>query len=147
VTHDQTEAMTMATHVGVLEQGALIQFGTPRQIYEDPDSVYVATRLGQPRINIAPVAAFAGVAGPPGTAQLGLRPENIALGPDAPHAARARVRRVEHLGDQTRLHLALDGITLVTLADPHTRLQPGDDLPVGPVAPLFFDGDGRRLRA
>jgi multiple sugar transport system ATP-binding protein len=137
----------MATHVGVLERGALIQFGTPRQIYEDPDSVYVATRLGQPRINIAPVSAFAGLAGPAGAAQVGLRPEHIAVGAGAPHAARARVRRVEHLGDQTRLHLALSGTELVTLADPHTPVQPGDDLAVGPVDPLYFDAEGRRLRA
>ena len=147
VTHDQVEAMTMATHVGVLEEGVLVQFGTPRQVYEDPDSVYVATRLGQPRINLAPVATFAGLAAPAGAAQLGLRPEHIALGAAAPHAARARVRRVEHLGDQTRVHLALDGADLVTLAEPHTPIQPGDDLAVGPVDPLFFDARGRRLRA
>jgi multiple sugar transport system ATP-binding protein len=147
VTHDQTEAMTMATHVGVLDRGRLVQFGAPRTIYEDPDSVYVATRLGQPRINIAPLAAFAGLAAPRGASQVGLRPEHIALGAAAPHAARARVRRVEHLGDQTRLHLSVNGVELVTLTDPHTAVQPGEEVPVEPVAPLFFDADGRRLRA
>ena len=50
VTHDQIEAMTMATHVGVLDQGRLVQFGSPREIYENPVSTYVASRLGQPRI-------------------------------------------------------------------------------------------------
>ncbi|PWK53170.1 carbohydrate ABC transporter ATP-binding protein (CUT1 family) [Silicimonas algicola] len=58
VTHDQTEAMTMATHVGVLDRGRLVQFGTPREIYEDPVSIYAASRLGSPRINLLPVDVF-----------------------------------------------------------------------------------------
>jgi multiple sugar transport system ATP-binding protein len=147
VTHDQIEAMTMATHVGVLDRGRLVQFGTPREIYEDPESVYVATRLGQPRINITPLAVFAGLAAPAGASQLGLRPEHIVLGDGVPHATEGRVRRVEHLGDQTRLHLSVGETPLVTLADPHTEMQPGDPVAVAPVAPLFFDADGRRLRA
>ena len=60
VTHDQIEAMTMATHVGVLDQGRLVQFGTPREIYENPVSIYAASRLGQPRINILPADLFGG---------------------------------------------------------------------------------------
>ena len=47
VTHDQIEAMTMANRIGVISEGRLIQTGTPREIYEDPNSVYVAQRLGQ----------------------------------------------------------------------------------------------------
>src|SRR5258707_1523424 len=54
VTHDQTEAMTMASRIGVIEQGVLIQLGSPRDIYANPQSVYVATRLGQPAINLIP---------------------------------------------------------------------------------------------
>src|SRR5262249_47427888 len=42
VTHDQVEAMTMATRIGVLKQGGLVQLGTPREIYEDPAETYVA---------------------------------------------------------------------------------------------------------
>jgi multiple sugar transport system ATP-binding protein len=48
VTHDQTEAMTMASRIGVIEKGRLAQVGSPRAIYRDPVNVYVATRLGQP---------------------------------------------------------------------------------------------------
>ena len=54
VTHDQIEAMTMATKVGVIEAGRLAQIGTPREIYENPNSAYVAARLGQPAINLMP---------------------------------------------------------------------------------------------
>src|ERR1700733_338640 len=46
VTHDQIEAMTMATKIGVIEAGRIVQVGAPREIYETPSSVYVASRLG-----------------------------------------------------------------------------------------------------
>ena len=139
VTHDQTEAMTMATHVGVLDHGRLVQFGTPREIYEDPVSLYVATRLGQPRINVLPAGLFGEA--PRGAAQIGLRPEHIVQGA----GREATVGRVEHLGDQTRLHLRLDGHDIVTLTDVHTPLVPGDRLAIRPEHPLYFDAQGARL--
>ncbi len=137
VTHDQIEAMTMATHVGVLDQGRLVQFGPPREIYERPASIYVATRLGQPRINILPAAVFGG--GPAGAAQVGLRPEHIVEG--GPVAA--EVRRVEHLGDQVRLHLAVGDHHVVTLTD--RPRAPGDRLAIGARDPLWFAADGTRI--
>ncbi len=140
VTHDQIEAMTMATHVGVLDQGKLVQFGTPREIYEDPVSTYVATRLGQPRIALLPADAF-GPGAPAGAVQMGLRPEHIAQGEGQP----ATVKRLEHLGDQTRLHLTLGPHEIVTLADPHTRLSPGESVLISPRTPLWFDANGNRL--
>ena len=64
VTHDQTEAMTLGTRVGVIENGRLAQVGTPRQVYEDPLNVYVAARLGSPPINLAPRSLFPDIAMP-----------------------------------------------------------------------------------
>ncbi|WP_138465802.1 ABC transporter ATP-binding protein [Poseidonocella sp. HB161398] len=139
VTHDQIEAMTMATHVGVLDRGRLVQFGTPREIYEDPVSLYAAGRLGQPRINVLPADTFAGA--PPGAAYIALRPEHIAQG----EGRESRVTRVEHLGDQTRLHLTLGGRDLVTVTDPHTALGAGDIVRIRPRDPLYFDAAGARL--
>lgn len=130
----------MATHVGVLDQGRLVQFGTPREIYEDPVSSYVASRLGQPRINLLPADAFGQAR--PGAAQIGLRPEHVVLGEGQP----ATVRRVEHLGDQTRLHLTMRGHEIITLADPHTPLVPGDAVSIRPETPLWFDASGTRIR-
>ena len=139
VTHDQIEAMTMATHVGVLDAGRLVQFGSPREIYEDPVSTYVATRLGQPRINLLPADLFGH--GPGGAIQIGLRPEHIAIGA----GKTASVRRVEHLGDQTRLHLICDGHNLITLTDVHTTLAQGDTIAIQPQNPLWFDASGTRI--
>src|SRR2546421_12364084 len=60
VTHDQIEAMTMADRIGVMNQGALVQLGTPREIYERPDNAYVAGRLGTPGINLIPAELAGG---------------------------------------------------------------------------------------
>jgi multiple sugar transport system ATP-binding protein len=139
VTHDQIEAMTMASHIGVLDQGKLVQFGTPREIYDNPVNLYVATRLGQPRINVLPAAAFGQA--PANAAQIGLRPEHIAVGEGQP----ATIRRVEHLGDQTRLHLVMGPHELITLTDPHTTRQPGETLQIRPQNPLWFDASGIRV--
>ncbi|MEP4198438.1 MAG: ABC transporter ATP-binding protein [Aliishimia sp.] len=140
VTHDQIEAMTMATHVGVLNEGRLVQFGTPREIYEDPNSMYVASRLGQPRINILPADLFGGV--PSGTTQIGLRPEHIHQG----EGQDAQIQRVEHLGDQSRLHLLLKGHPVITIANPSKTYEPGAYVQIAPKNPLCFDAAGHRIR-
>ncbi|MEX0924081.1 MAG: ABC transporter ATP-binding protein [Rhodovibrionaceae bacterium] len=139
VTHDQIEAMTMATDVGVLDEGKLVQFGSPREIYENPVSLYVAGRLGLPRINALPAELFAGA--PAGAKTIGLRPEHIQHGEGKP----SKVVRVEHLGDQTRLHLSLEGRDIVTLTDAHTELEPGDTLAIQPRNALYFDATGARI--
>jgi len=139
VTHDQIEAMTMATHVGVLDHGELLQFGSPREIYENPVSIYAASRLGQPRINILPADLFAGA--PAGAMSIGMRPEQIIQG----QGEDSTVVRVEHLGDQTRLHLAFKNHDLITVTDAHTTLKNGDVLKIQPTKAFYFDSNGARL--
>ncbi|HHI70741.1 MAG TPA: ABC transporter ATP-binding protein, partial [Rhodobacteraceae bacterium] len=140
VTHDQIEAMTMATHVGVLDHGRLVQFGTPREIYEDPVSIYAASRLGSPKVNILLADIFPGA--PAGADKIGLRPEHIRIG----NGVDATVSRVEHLGDQTRLHLVIGGTTLTTLTQAHTTLKQGDTVAITPHNPLYFDANGDRMK-
>ena len=139
VTHDQIEAMTMATHIGVLDQGRVVQFGSPRDIYENPETLYVATRLGQPRINTLPADMFGRA--PEGATVIALRPEHILQG----QGMESRVVRVEHLGDQTRLHLKLAGHDIVTVTDAHTTLGVGDALAIAPQNPLYFNTAGARI--
>ncbi|MEO5621219.1 MAG: ABC transporter ATP-binding protein [Cypionkella sp.] len=139
VTHDQIEAMTMATHVGVLDKGRLVQIGSPREIYENPVSVYAASRLGQPRINVLPADVFAGA--PARAVQIGLRPEQILQG----EGEDSFVQRVEHLGDQTRLHLTFRTQNLITVTEAHTTLKEGDIVKIRPNKPFYFDATGARL--
>ena len=138
VTHDQIEAMTMATHVGVLDEGKLVQFGSPREIYEDPVSVYAASRLGQPRINILPADLFGHA--PAGATSIGLRPEQIRQG----EGQDSMVTRIERLGDQTRLHLKFKEHDIITVTDAHTPLKAGDIVAITPENPFFFDANGAR---
>ncbi len=140
VTHDQIEAMTMANRIGVLEEGQLVQVGSPREIYEDPISLYVGGRLGLPRINAIPASLFAGA--PSGATIMGLRPEHIEQGDGKP----AKVLRLEHLGDQTQLHLEIEGHKIVTLTDIHSKLRPDDTIRIQPRSPLYFDAIGNRVR-
>ncbi|MEO0328551.1 MAG: ABC transporter ATP-binding protein [Pseudomonadota bacterium] len=140
VTHDQIEAMTMATHVGVLDNGKLVQFGSPRQIYENPISIYSASRLGQPRINILPAGLFK-INAPQNAETIGLRPEQILQG----KGENCSVKRVERLGDQTRLHLSFKDHDIITVTDAHTPLQSGETIKIQPVKPFFFDKTGMRV--
>src|SRR5438552_10286538 len=105
VTHDQTEAMTMASRIGILDRGRLVQIGTPHEIYERPVSAYVAARLGTPPINLLPVGAVEADGVPQETATIGARTEHIELIPDA--AGPAEITLVEHLGSENHLHLRM----------------------------------------
>src|SRR6516225_7482727 len=74
VTHDQVEAMTMASRIGVIKDGQLLQLGSPREIYETPVDQYVASRLGTPQINFLPAAMVPQAAA--GAETIGIRTEH-----------------------------------------------------------------------
>ena len=146
VTHDQTEAMTLGSQVGVIESGRLVQVGTPRQVYEDPSNIYVAARLGSPPINLAPRSAFPEMAMPESTSTLGARTEHAQITRANGRRASGRVIWVEHLGDQDHLHVKLGEQDFVTLADPDSGLGPGDEVAIALTDPLFFNAAGERVR-
>ncbi len=149
VTHDQIEAMTLATRVGVLDQGRLVQLGTPQQIYDDPVSSYVASRLGSPRINLLPAQAVV-QAVPPRAVQVGIRSEHARLHRDGqrPGCLPALVKRSEQLSDQHLVHLQLRGNhDLIADARGFGGAEPGTEIGVEILRPLWFDAQGRRLAA
>jgi multiple sugar transport system ATP-binding protein len=145
VTHDQTEAMTMATRIGVLDRGRLVQVGSPREIYREPVSVYVATRLGQPAINLIPAGLIPAGGVPAGARTVGARTEHLKIARAANGAALGKVDWIEHLGDQNHLHVTVGAQKLITLVDPATNLESGDTVALTLVAPLYFDAAGNRI--
>jgi multiple sugar transport system ATP-binding protein len=145
VTHDQIEAMTMATKIGVIDSGRVVQVGSPREIYETPKSLYVAARLGQPSINLLPRGLLPDVPAPPATTTIGARTEHLRIVKAEKTRAHGRVTWIEHLGDQYHLHVRISEHEVVTLADPDAELSVGDDVGVSFVKPLFFDAKGDRL--
>jgi multiple sugar transport system ATP-binding protein len=115
VTHDQIEAMSMGDKVGILNDGRLIQVGTPSEIYNHPRDTFVASFIGSPAMNLIPArisgdnisvsGAFdisledAGrqrLASREGPITVGIRSEDIVVGPEG--AAEARVHHVENHG-------------------------------------------------
>ena len=147
VTHDQVEAMTMASRIGVIRDGELLQLGTPREIYEDPGDRYVASRLGTPQINFLAATLIPEVAMPSGTETIGIRTEHLRIAKANGGGLVGRVHRIEHLGDQNHVHLEYRGQMLVTLADPHQPLEAGQEVELQLVRPLYFDAAGRRVAA
>jgi len=148
VTHDQTEAMTLANRIGVLDHGALVQLGTPQQIYENPASSYVAARLGSPRINLVPRAALPALAAPERAATVGVRAEHLRLHHDGVERT-AMVRRIERLSDQHLVHVGLHSadVELVSAAPPGAHFEPGDAVAIELLQPLWFDANGQRIAA
>jgi multiple sugar transport system ATP-binding protein len=143
VTHDQVEAMTMADRICVLRDGRIEQVGTPVDLYERPENLFVATFIGSPQMNVlkGPAAAACGAAA------IGLRPEHLAL--DAGEARwRGRVVHVEELGADHLAYVDLDiGGTLTVRMPGRSRLALGTELGLGcaPAHIYRFDEAGKRL--
>jgi multiple sugar transport system ATP-binding protein len=145
VTHDQIEAMTMANRLGVIDAGRLVQVGTPREIYREPGSIYVAARLGQPAINLIPPGLIPAGALPAGCKTVGARTEHLRIAKATNGEAIGSVRWIEHLGDQNHLHVQIGEHRIVTLANPESDLSDGDGVSLSLVDPLYFDAAGDRI--
>ncbi len=105
VTHDQTEAMTLADRIVVLNNGAIEQTGTPMEIYRKPATLFVAAFIGSPGMNF--IEADAIDAGKPGT--IGIRPEHLTLSRETGSWS-ATVVHSDNLGAETIVYLDADDI-------------------------------------
>jgi multiple sugar transport system ATP-binding protein len=166
VTHDQVEAMTMATRIVVMNQGRIEQIGTPMEIYQRPRTRFVAGFIGAPAMNFLPVAAVREEAGHlvvtlPGGASvtttvpaaglrsgaaltLGVRAEHVHPGSGAP----ARVDVIERLGERTLVYANLsDGSTIVYDEPGDVVLQVGETvhIAIDGAAAHVFDAQGMAL--
>jgi multiple sugar transport system ATP-binding protein len=164
VTHDQVEAMTLATRVVVMREGALQQAGTPREIYDRPANRFVAGFVGSPVMNFMagvlergkapPYFALHGVELPlpdytfrtPGggrsEAVLGVRPEAVTVRPQGRWAG--TVALVEMLGTHQVVWLDLAGQMIAALAPAAMVLSPGTQvrLDIDTAAVSLFDSAG-----
>ena len=166
VTHDQVEAMTLADRMIVMNAGRAEQIGTPMQVYEDPQTIFVAGFIGSPSMNFLPgkgtgdgVIALdhggsvkpAGVrvaAGQPVT--VGIRPEHVTPGAprDAPVAG--EVEMVEQLGADALVHVAHGNAALIARVPHGTHPEVGSQfgIYVEPARVFVFDStSGSRIRA
>ncbi|UOA28838.1 ABC transporter ATP-binding protein [Pseudosulfitobacter sp. DSM 107133] len=144
VTHDQEEAMTVASRVAVMDEGRIIQVATPEKIYEAPNSVYVADFIGDVNILEGTTKANGPESyavdwgnGPPVTAasvrpfsegqkaHLAIRPEKIAISaerpPDAVNAVQGKVLDIAYLGNLSTYHVELPTGQVIKAQSANTR--------------------------
>jgi len=145
VTHDQTEAMTLADRIVVLNAGRIEQVGAPLDLYRDPANIFVAGFIGSPRINLIPSGTLPLPPGPAGTATTGIRPEALRLDPAGAIAATVRFR--EDLGNLGFLYLDAGGQRLcVETRERAATTGQQVRLAVAAADCLHFDDAGTRLR-
>ena len=170
VTHDQTEAMTLADRIVVMNQRRIEQVGTPHEIYSNPASEFVATFIGSPAMNLLPVTlgehaepgilnlklsdasrvslpAQSGIVFQQGVFKLGLRPEAVQLCAVVDATTQAEVEFIEYLGDRTHVFISLkSGEKLVSLGGAMCLYKVGQTVGVrfDVQAALLFRADGTR---
>ena len=174
VTHDQVEAMTLADRIVVLNAGRIEQVGSPLELYEHPDNLFVAGFIGSPRMNFIPARVMersatganvqlasgevihcdvdASGAAIGDAVTLGARPEHLRIN-GGPNLMSATVTFVESLGSSTQAYCTLAGVdeALTCTLSGQSRVKAGDVLPLGVAAAdaYLFGEDGRafpRLR-
>jgi multiple sugar transport system ATP-binding protein len=174
VTHDQTEAMTLADRVAVLHDGAVEQMGTPRELYDEPTNVFVAGFIGQPPMNMIDAGVRRGIAEAeafriplpadwPHRAEgshirVGIRPEHISVGRSFRRAepgttAEGTVRLIERSGGNPWVSVELasgrtPGKMLVALSDSGQDLRTGNPVTISigqAVIHLFNPVTGARI--
>jgi putrescine transport system ATP-binding protein len=145
VTHDQEEAMTVASRIAVMDEGRVVQVATPARIYEAPESVYVADFIGDVNIiegtvrkagpetyeltagsGMAPITAVSDRAFSDGqTAHLAIRPEKVAIheaeSEGSTNVQKGRVLDIAYLGNLSTYHVELPGGTVLKAQTANTR--------------------------
>jgi multiple sugar transport system ATP-binding protein len=163
VTHDQNEAMALADHIVVMNQGEILQAEEPGGIYNFPSCMFVARFIGRPPMNFVPVAGpvrpgdvAVSIAGTPvdvpridafaSTAVLGVRPEHVRVGV-AGEGIAAEVRHVEYFGSHWIAELQTAAGSLKALIDKSRRPAPGDRVAVSFNAErlVLFDAPTEQL--
>ena len=163
VTHDQTEAMTLADKIVVMRAGKVEQAGSPEALYDDPANSFVAGFIGSPRMNFLPGTASAGQVtladgnrfAVPGLASsgpvdVGIRPEHFIVGEGGETPLDLAVDVVENLGGTRYLYGSLpSGVSLVVEARDRPGIRAGDSVRIGvqPGRAFVFNTEGQRLRA
>ncbi len=147
VTHDQTEALTFADRVVVMDQGKVLQQGSPQDLFDEPRHVFVGHFIGSPGMNLMPCRIEGGAAvigdqrvplspeltlrAPRGALTLGIRPEFVSLfDPGEAAPVRVAVEEVEPLGGHQLIHGRLGGCRIAIKAAPDVMVPGAGALPV-----------------
>ena len=144
VTHDHVEATTMADRIGVLKDGVLSQVGTPEEIYDNPNSIYVANRLGSPKINIFDLAKTE-IPSKNKATHAGIRPEDILISNKGNYDV--YIETVELLGAETVISFKSDNVNGMLLTQTSDTFEEGKKIKIAlnNKKMLYFDNNGMRI--
>lgn len=143
VTHDQTEAMTLADRIVVLRAGKIEQLGAPLELYNRPANRFVAGFIGAPRMNFLPASMFPGAPG----VEVGIRPQHMRRAEAGERSLRVTVSSIEALGSETVVHAETSGHKVLAVLPGQRVLVAGEQIALGyddeDLHP--FDNDGLRV--
>ncbi|THK37892.1 ABC transporter ATP-binding protein [Ensifer sp. MPMI2T] len=143
VTHDQVEAMTLADRICVLRDGLVEQIGTPLELYESPNSIFVAGFIGSPKMNF-----LSGAFAEPYKAQtIGIRAEHLEIVEGAGQWS-GTIVHAEMLGSDSYVYIDIGaGEPLIVREKGISRHQPGQTVQISPAAGHIhrFDAAGRAI--
>ena len=144
VTHDHVEATTMADRIGVLKDGVLSQVGTPEEIYDNPNSIYVANRLGSPKINIFDLDKTK-IPSKNNATHAGIRPEDISITNKGNYDV--YIETVELLGAETVISFKSDNVNGMLLTQTSDTFEEGEKIKIAlnNKKMLYFDNNGMRI--
>ncbi|MFT5114490.1 MAG: sn-glycerol 3-phosphate transport system ATP-binding protein [Parasphingorhabdus sp.] len=145
VTHDQTEAMSMADQVILLKDGKIQQTGTPMELYEQPASGFVAQFLGTPPMNLMPTSLLKDThADKTGAAKLGIRPEKVRI---TETGLKVEVKTVDYMGAETVLRMRHGSCVLMARIEGRASVRAGDSIHISwsKDDEYLFGQDGQRI--
>jgi len=154
VTHDQLEAMTLADRLVVMNAGRIEQVGSPTELYDRPQTQFVAGFIGSPPMNFIAIADLPGAeaariaASAPGVAVVGIRPDSFSFAEGAPDLTLpASVALIEPVGAESHLYLTWGKQTLIAAVQGRPDVTEGQEVTLTVAAPKLhcFRPDGQRI--
>ena len=161
VTHDQIEAMTLADRIVVLNKGIIEQFGTPNEIYNDPNNIFVAEFIGSPKMNIIKINKEQIVNSNTinlfknkitfenfnfkDEIYLGIRPEDLSLNENHEVQLEVKIEHIENLGFEKIIHTKLSGANILIKSSENVKKE-SLKISFSKNKVLFFDKSKNRMR-
>ena len=152
VTHDQVEAMTMASHVAVMNHGRIEQFDAPERLLAEPSSAFVAGFVGTPAANLIPIAdgKWLGTIADPSLPDIAghamVRAETIELADEAgPRILSVTLAEIVPMAGRRLVTGIADGVRITAITDSADRLAPNLLFRLPAVAAAIFDSEGKRI--
>jgi len=161
VTHDQIEAMTLADRIVVLNKGIIEQFGTPNEIYNDPNNIFVAEFIGSPKMNIIKINKEQIVNSNTinlfknkitfenfnfkDEIYLGIRPEDVSLNDNYEVQLEVKIEHIENLGFEKIIHTKLSDANIIIKSSENVKKE-SLKISFSKNKVLFFDKSKNRMR-